>query len=142
MNCFICKGNVTKTPERKTTNNGMVVSEFGLAVPRRFRREGMPDADFFDCQAFGKTAEFILKYFEKGKPIFVRGRFENYDYTNREGVKIHRNRLIVDECDFGSNKGSGNNTAKESKAEEANFPKPSSLFMDVPDGAENEMPFV
>lgn len=96
------------------------VGKFRIAV----NRKGGKEADFFNCTAFGKTAENIAKYFHKGDRILIGGRVQNDTYTNKEGKKVTTTQIIVDEFDF-----------IESKKDEA--PK-SSDFMDIQD---EELPF-
>ena len=89
----------------------MAIASFSIAAPRKFRREGEPEADFFDCVAFGGKAEFISKYFRKGSRAFIEGDLRNDNYVNKEGVKVYRNRLYVEEIDFADSKGDNTATA-------------------------------
>ena len=65
MNRAIITGRLTRDPETKQTQSDSTVVRFSVAVDRRFKRDGEPTADFFNCVAFGKTAEFVQKYFAK-----------------------------------------------------------------------------
>lgn len=96
------------------------VGTFRIAVNRRKKGE----SDFFNCTAFGATAENIAKYFHKGDRILISGRLENNQYTNKEGQKVTTTRIIVEEFDF-----------IESKKDEASK---NSDFMDI---QEEELPF-
>lgn len=87
----------------------MAIASFSVAAPRKFRKEGEPEADFFDCVAFGGKAEFISKYFKKGSRAFIEGDLRNDNYVNKEGIKVYRNRLYIEEIDFADSK--GDNTA-------------------------------
>ena len=71
MNKTILMGRLTRDPEIRTAagESGTVIARFTLAVNRRFRRDGEASADFINCVAFGKTAEFIEKYINKGRQI-------------------------------------------------------------------------
>ncbi|MCR4991964.1 MAG: single-stranded DNA-binding protein, partial [Lachnospiraceae bacterium] len=63
----------------------MAIASFSVAAPRKFRKEGEPEADFFECVAFGGKAEFISKYFKKGSRAFIEGDLRNDNYVNKEG---------------------------------------------------------
>lgn len=93
-------GNITRDVELTyAQKNNTPIAKFSVAVQRKFKREGQPDVDFFNCTSFGKTAEFINKYFFKGKKIAVVGRMESNKYEE----KTYWN-LIVDEVDFADSK--------------------------------------
>ena len=104
MNKVIMMGRLTRDPEIRYGQgaNGTVVGAFSIAVDRRFKREGEPDADFFDCTSFGKQAEFVEKYLKKGTKIVLEGRLQNDNYTNKDGQKVYRTRIIVDSLEFHS----------------------------------------
>lgn len=74
MNVVTLTGRLTKDPDVRYTNNGLSVARFNIAVDRDFKKEGGQTADFPSIVAFGKTAEFIEKYFSKGKKIEIVGR--------------------------------------------------------------------
>jgi single-strand DNA-binding protein len=82
----------------------MAIASFGIAVERRFKREGEPEADFFDCVVFGAKAEFVSKYFRKGSRVFLEGDLRNDNYVNKDGVKVYRNRIYVEEIGFADSK--------------------------------------
>ena len=92
MNKVILMGRLTRDPEVRYSQgaNPTAVARFSIAVDRRFKREGEPDADFFNCTAFGKQAEFIERYLRKGVKILTAGRIQNDNYTNKDGlIKSH-----------------------------------------------------
>lgn len=97
MNKTILMGRLTRDPEIRTAagESGTVIARFTLAVNRRFRRDGEASADFINCVAFGKTAEFIEKYINKGRQICVSGRIQTGSYTNRDGQKIYTTEVVV-----------------------------------------------
>lgn len=132
MNKVIISGRLTKDPEISSSASGTTFARFSIVVNRRFKREGEPDADFFNCSAFGKTAEFIEKYFKKGSRIEVTGRLENNNYTNKEGQKIYDVRVMVEEAEFGDSKGS---QSEQQTQQQTNN------FLNVPDGLVEELPF-
>lgn len=102
MNKTILMGRLTRDPEIRTAagESGTTIARFALAVNRRFRRDGEASADFINCVAFGKTAEFIEKYINKGRQICVSGRIQTGSYTNRDGQKIYTTEVVVEEVDF------------------------------------------
>lgn len=100
MNKWLGMGRLTAAPEVKyvpATPSDMCVASFTLAVDRRFKRDGEDTADFIRCKAFGKCAEFIEKYMDKGKKISVVGHIQTGSYTNKEGVKVYTTEIVLDE---------------------------------------------
>ena len=105
MNKVILLGRLTKDPEVKfTQNNNTCVCTFGLAVNRKFKQEGQPDADFINIVAWTKTAEFISKYFKKGQQIALAGRLQTRTYDDKEGKKIHVTEVVAEEVYFADSK--------------------------------------
>lgn len=106
MNKVIMMGRLTRDPETRYGQGatGVAVGNFSIAVDRRFKREGEPDADFFDCTVFGKQAEFVEKYLKKGTKVVLDGRLQNDNYTNKEGQKVYRNRIYVENIEFAESK--------------------------------------
>ena len=102
MNKTILMGRLTRDPEIRTAAgaSGTTIARFTLAVNRRFRRDGEASADFINCVAFSKTAEFIEKYISKGRQICVSGRIQTGSYTNRDGQKVYTTEVVVEEVDF------------------------------------------
>ena len=134
MNKCIFVGRITRDPEMRYVgaDSQTVVARFGLAINRRFKRDGEPDADFINCVAFGKVAEIIEKYTGKGSQIGIVARVQTGNYTNKDGVKIYTTDFVVEELDL---------LSKSSSGENASAPVPSSDgFMNV-DGIDEELPF-
>ena len=162
MNKVILMGRLTRDPEVRYSQGASqtAVARFSVAVDRRFKREGEPDADFFNCTAFGKQAEFIERYLHKGIKIVLSGRIQNDNYTNKEGQMVYSVRVMVDEIEFaesknasggnsyggnaggfGGNGGSYNNGGYQGGG---SVPAPSGAgdgFMNIPDGIDEELPF-
>lgn len=144
MNKVIMMGRLTRDVEVRYSQgaNATAIARFTIAVDRRFKREGEPEADFFNCSAFGKTAEFIEKYFKQGNKILITGRVENDNYTNKDGQKVYGTRIFVEEAEFGESKGNSSNQEEKTqntpnmKATEGN-----DGFMNIPDGIDEELPF-
>jgi single-strand DNA-binding protein len=103
MNKVIMMGRLTKDPDVRYTQAGKAVAGFSIAVDRRFKSEGQPQADFFNCSAFGKTAEFIEKYLRKGIKIALAGEVQNDNYE-KDGVKHYGTKIIVDQVEFAESK--------------------------------------
>lgn len=144
MNKVILIGRLTRDPEIRYSQNdsSTAIATFSAAVDRRFKRDGEPDADFFDCTAFGKQAEFVERYLKKGTKMVIVGRLQNDNYTNKEGQKVYRTRIMVDELEFAESKAaSGDN----SEYRPSGRPEPSAVdkdgFMNIPDGIDEELPF-
>lgn len=164
MNKVILIGRLTRDPEVRYGQGGSqtAVARFSIAVDRRFKREGEPDADFFNCTAFGKQAEFVERYLHKGIKMVVVGRIQNDNYTNRDGQQVYSVRVMVDELEFaesknasgggdnfGGNFGGGNFGGNSNFAGNNGAPAPKPApgpigdgFMNIPDGVEDEeLPF-
>lgn len=133
MNSVQLVGRLTKDPNVSYTNGGLTIAKFSVAVDRKFKSEGGETADFINCSAFGKTAEFLEKYFFKGMRIGLVGRIQTGSYTNKDGVKIYTTEVVAESVEFTESKGT-NNTNTDA-------PKPSTDFMNVPDALEEELPF-
>ena len=149
MNKVILMGRLTRDPEVRYSQgaNQTAVARFSIAVDRRFKREGEPDADFFNCTAFGRQAEFIERYLRKGVKIVVCGRIQNDNYTNKDGQMVYSVRVMVDEIEFAESKNAsaGNDGGfGGGYAPVNNAPAPSGAgdgFMNIPDGIDEELPF-
>ena len=96
MNTVMMIGRLYNDPEvRYAQNGGMAVCRFGIAVTRDFKRDGEPDADFFNCVSFGKAAEFVGKYFHKGSPIAIQGELRNEEYQDQQGNNRRVTKIYV-----------------------------------------------
>lgn len=105
MNKFIGIGVLTKTVEMRYTTSGLAVANFTLAIRRDQRKEnGTYESDFINCVAYGKTAELVSKYLEKGNKVSVEGRIQTGSYENKEGKKIYTTDIVVDKIEFLNNK--------------------------------------
>lgn len=109
MNKVILRGRLTSTPELKQTPNGVAVTKFTVAVNRRFDRE---KTDFINCEAWRNTAEFIAKYFTKGKEIALIGEL-HIDKSEKDGKTNYFTNVVVDEAEFCGNKADGAETKGE-----------------------------
>lgn len=119
MNLVVMCGRLTKDPEvRYTTGDSpKAVARWSLAVDRQYKgRDGKTEADFFNCVAFGKTAEHLEKYWRKGMKMLLEGRLQNDDYTNRDGQKVRNVQIVVDQVEFVEKKEGG--PVSDQKAQE------------------------
>lgn len=111
LNKAIIMGRMVRDPEIRNTNSGTALCRFSVAVDRSFadKQTGKREADFLDCTAFGKTAEFVCRYFSKGKMILVEGEIRNNNYTDNNGVKHYSNNIAVNSVSFCGDSANGNN---------------------------------
>lgn len=102
MNKVILIGRLTKDPETRYSQSKepMAITRFSLAVNRRFKKDGEQEADFINCVAFGKTAEFVSKYFSKGKMISIVGNIRTGSYTDNNGQTRYTTDVNVEEVEF------------------------------------------
>ena len=142
MNKVILMGRLTRDPDVRYSagEKQMSIARYTLAVDRRFKRDGEPDADFIGCVAFGKSAEFAEKYLKQGTKVAVTGRIQTGSYTNKDGVKVYTTDVVIEECEFAESK----NASANSGFSQAR-PEPEAAgdgFMNIPDGVEDEgLPF-
>lgn len=143
MNKVQLVGRLTRDPEIRYSQgeNATATARFSVAVNRRFKNaEGNYDADFINCVAFGKSAEFVEKYFKKGMAIGLTGRIQTGSYTNKDGQKVYTTDVVVEETEFVESKGASNTVNSN-----VSRPAPSAVnnndFMSIPDGVDEELPF-
>ena len=108
LNKIILMGRLTHDPELRRTQNGTAVTGFSLAVERDFKDEdGKRATDFIDIVAWRAAAEFVAKYFTKGRMAVVEGRLQIRDWTDRDGGKRRSAEVIADNVYFGDSKRDG-----------------------------------
>ena len=101
--CFLL-GRMTKDPEIRRTNGGTAVTSFTLAVDRDFKTNGKKETDFIEVVAWRNTAEFVSKYFSKGRMAIVEGRLQIRDWTDKNGNKRRTAEVVADNVYFGDSK--------------------------------------
>ena len=109
-NKVLLMGNITRDIELKQIPSGQAVATIGLAVNRRFKtREGedREETTFVDCEAWGRTAEVIAQYFQKGRPIFIEGRLKLDTWEDKEGKKQSKLRVVIESFEFVESRGGG-----------------------------------
>ena len=108
LNKIILMGRLTRDPELRRTGSGTAVTSFSLAVDRDFKSQsGEKETDFIDIVAWRNTAEFVSKYFTKGRMAVVEGRLQTRDWTDREGGKRVATEIVADNIYFGDSKRDG-----------------------------------
>ena len=149
MNKVILMGRLTRDPEVRYTSgeNSLAIARYTLAVDRKIRKDGDATADFIPCVVFGRSAEFVEKYFRKGLKITIAGRIQTGSYTNRDGQKVYTTEVVVEDQEFAESKASSDSYAAShprTSAPEASMPNPGTAaegFMNIPDGIEDNIPF-
>lgn len=140
MNKVILLGRLTKDVELRTTPSGVSVCSFSIAVNRRFAKDGQRDADFINCVAWRSTAEFISKYFSKGRMIGIVGSLTTGRYE-KDGQTHYTTDVTVDEAYFADSKNSGSEGTSPSYTNDNNT---ASFGMNddfMPTPADDDLPF-
>ena len=141
MNSVQLVGRFTRDPEIRYSQgeNASCIASFSIAVDRPVK-SAQQTADFPNIVAFGKTAEFIEKYFRKGMRIGLNGRLQTRSYDNRDGKKVWVTEVVAEHVEFVENK---QQTGQQPDTEKAPAPANNSFdgFMDIPDDFTEELPF-
>lgn len=116
MNKITIQGRITKDIELGHSQSGNAYARFSVAVDRRIRKDEERKTDFFDCVAFGKTAEFIEQYFHKGDGILINGRMESNQWKDKDGNNRLSWSVSIDDVEFplGKKNGGDSNSTPES----------------------------
>lgn len=141
MNKVVLMGRLVRDPEVRYSQgeNALAIARYTLAVDRRFKKDNEQTADFIPCIVFGKSAEFVEKYFRQGTKVTVCGRIQTGSYTNKDGVKVYTTDVAVEEQEFAESKANSqqnqqnNNTGPVSDSGDG--------FTNIPDGVDEELPF-
>ena len=104
LNKIVLMGRLTRDPELRKTQSDTPVCSFSLAVDRDYKRDGDKETDFIDVVAWRSTAEFVSRYFAKGRMAVVEGRLQIRDWTDKEGGKRRSAEVIADNVYFGDSK--------------------------------------
>ena len=153
MNKVILMGRLTRDPEVRYSagENALAIARYTLAVDRRFRRDGEATADFISCVSFGRTAEFAEKYFRQGLKIMFQDAFRQAATPIVIGQKVYTTEVVVEEQEFAESKAASDNYAAShpqtsSPAPAPSMPAPGAAsadgFMNIPDGIDEELPFI
>jgi single-strand DNA-binding protein len=132
MNKVILMGRLTREPDIRWSQDEQSAANarFTLAVDRRYKRDENVQADFIQCFAVGKIAEFLEKYCHKGTKLVIEGRIQTGSYTNKEGQKIYTTDIFVESAEFAESKASAsyNNTTTPDVDEDG--------FMSIPENVD------
>ena len=133
LNKIFLMGRLVRDPELRHTGNGTAVTSFSLAVDRDYKSQsGERETDFIDIVAWRSTAEFVSKYFSKGRMAVVEGRLQIRDWTDKDGAKRRTAEVVADNVYFGDSK----RTVSDSDTA-----APSGEFTEVPDEEKGELTF-
>lgn len=144
MNKVILMGRLTRDPEiRYSQGDGqLAIARYTLAVDRRFNRNSDQTADFINCVAFGRSAEFAEKYLKQGTKIVATGRIQTGSYTNKDGNKVYTTDVVIEDQEFAESKASA---SSGDSYQPAGRPAPNNAsaegFMSIPEGIEDDLPF-
>ena len=132
LNKVIIMGRLVKDPELRRTQSGTAVTSFRIAVDRDFKsQDGSKQADCVDVVAWRNTAEFVSKYFAKGRMAVVDGRLQSRPWTDKDGNKRVAIEIVAESVYFGDSKRSESDTPEE----------PSGEFQELPEEEKGELPF-
>ena len=142
LNKIIIMGRLGRDPEKRCTQNGTPVASFSLAVDRDFKDKasGEKMTDWIDVVAWRQTAEFVCRYFSKGRVAVVEGRLQMRDYTDRQGNRRRAAEVVADSVYFGDSKSGFAPPPSEGNADEGALPQaPGQELQELDD--EGELPF-
>ncbi len=144
LNKVILMGRLTRNPEVRYSQGekATCVAKYTLAVNRRFHREGEQDADFINCVAFGRQGEFAEKYMKQGTKIVISGRIQTGSYTNRDGVKVYTTDVVIEEQEFAESKKAAETSSTPQNTQGVKSNPEDDGFMTIPEGVEEELPFI
>lgn len=136
MNQFNFCGRLTADPEIKQSQGAKstCVATLNIAIPRDYKRDGDPDADFFKCVAFGKMAETLGKYARKGTKLLCTGSVQNNNYE-KDGVKHYGVNIVLSKWEFAESKkatAESGGQAPTEKSDDGFMPIPSNFDIDMP----------
>lgn len=137
MNSVDISGRMTREPEVRYAAD-KPFAKFCLAVNRRFKQDGQPNADFINCTAFGKMAEFVEKYGRKGVKFEVHGRWQTGSYKNKDGNTVYTNDCMVESIEFAESKSSSSGQENDTQEQSGNA---DNEWMSIPNSIDEKLPF-
>lgn len=146
MNKWIGMGRICKDIDARGDGNNMV-ARYTLAVDRRFKnKDGEIETDFINIVAFGRSAEFAEKYFNKGMKVLVTGRIQTGSYTNKDGQKVYTTDVVAEDQEFCESKGSSQAQEEEKPAKKTTKKAekkvdPDDDFMNISEEEASELPW-
>ena len=145
LNKIVVMGRLTRDPELRYTTSQTAVTSFTVACDRDYSGKdgGEKQTDFIDCVAWRNTAEFVSKYFAKGRMAVVEGRLQSRDWQDRDGNKRRSWEIVADSVYFGDSKKDGNSPSEASyggnRAPAGGYQQPQ--FSELDDADDGELPF-
>lgn len=137
LNHIDLAGRLVRDPELRRTQSGKAVTSFTLACDRDFKADDGPTADFVDVVTWGATAEFVDKYFAKGRMAVVSGRLQIRGWTDKDGNKRRAAEIVADHVYFGDSKRS----EPQSDSNDTGLEAPSADFAEIDEDDDSELPF-
>lgn len=124
LNKALLQGRFTADPELRSTQSGVSVTTFALAVNRSYQKDGKQETDFINCTAWRSTAEFVCKYFQKGMLAVVDGSIQTRSYTDKDENRRTAFEVVVDNIYFAdSKKDDGQKAAAQGQTQSYTFPE-------------------
>lgn len=159
MNKVVLMGRLTKDPDIRYSqgNKPTCVARYTLAVNRKYKQQDGQSADFISCIALGRNGEFAEKYLKQGIKVVISGRIQTGSYNNREGQKVYTTDVVVEEQEFAESKSANESLSTPSQPQAQPAPQqmtlptepeppkqqaPEQPWMQIPDGYEDNLPFV
>lgn len=141
LNRIIIMGRLTRDPDLRSTASGVAVASFTLAVDRDFApKDGERETDFIDCVAWRNTAEFVSKYFSKGKMAVVDGRLQIRDWVDKDNNKRRTAEIVADNVYFGESKKDSDGGNFRNEYHTPAYTEPTSDFAEL-DFDDGDLPF-
>lgn len=142
LNKVVIMGRLTRDPEVRKVNNDVSVCSFSVACDRDIVSKGSNEreTDFFDVTAWRSTADFVGKYFAKGRMIVVVGRLQKRSYTDKDGNKRSVVDIIAENVYFGDSKKDADSTGNAAAASYGNN-APVDNFADISNEDDGDLPF-
>ena len=141
LNKIVIMGRLTRDPELRRTQSGTAVTSFSIACDRDFESQsGEKETDFIDVVAWRNTAEFVSKYFSKGRMAVVEGRLQIRDWTDREGGKRRSAEVVADSVYFGDSRPREDQGASAPSSGAGDLPEGFNPFAEIGE-EDGELPF-
>ena len=145
LNHIVIMGRLARDPELRRTQTGTPVASFRLAVERDFKDKASGEriTDWIDVTAWSYTAEFVSKYFTKGRMAVVSGRLQMRDWTDKNGIKRTSAEIVADSVYWGDSRrdGDGQSATAQSPAFQTPAYQPQQDFIELPDDDSGNLPF-
>lgn len=137
LNMIAAMGRMTHTPELRTTTSGKEVCSFDIACERSYSASGQRETDFLPCVAWGKTAQFVAQYFDKGSMIAVNGSLQTRKYQDKQGNNRTAYEIQVREVSFCGSKAAGSTSARGFDEQTESYAREARNAQSAPYAAEN-----